>query len=62
MWLTINKIPAQTDEGVHFEQITMFLKGDISMDEIRKFVSLDVRRVGKTLHVEKSENIGPIKK
>ncbi len=30
MWLTMNKIPAQTDEGVHFEQIAMFLKGDIS--------------------------------
>jgi len=30
MWLTINKIPAQTDEGVHYEQITMFLNGDIS--------------------------------
>ena len=30
LWLTINKIPAQTDEGVHFEQIKMFLSGDIT--------------------------------
>ncbi len=37
------------------------LKGEIPIQFLRNFVSLDVRRLGQKLHVEKNEIIAPIK-
>lgn len=36
------------------------LKGDIPLDQLRHFVSLDVRRQGQELHVESHELIAPM--
>ncbi len=40
----------------------LYLKGEIPINELRNFVNLDVRRMGKELQVEKSEIIGPLNK
>ncbi len=37
------------------------LNGEISLDCLRQFVSLDARRVGQKLYLENSELIGPLK-
>jgi hypothetical protein len=36
------------------------LKGDIPMDQLRHFVSLDVRRQGQELHVETHDRLAPM--
>ncbi len=40
----------------------LYLKGEIPINQLRNFVNLDVRRIGKDLHIEKVEIIGSIKK
>ena len=37
------------------------LNGEIPLDWLRHFVSLDVRRIGQKLYVEESELVGPLK-
>ncbi|AAP99530.1 MULTISPECIES: hypothetical protein [Prochlorococcus] len=39
----------------------LHLKGELSLDFLRHFVSLDVRRMGQKLYLEDNEVIGPVK-
>jgi len=47
-------------QGSHSLPFKLKLKGDIPLEQLRKFVSLNVRRCGQELHLENYEIIGSI--